>query len=159
MRENFSQFPVSLPQFFREKFSQFIEGYYSLSFLNLTCHRIYLPFLCENFSFFAARITASLRFTANFFLSSEETRPANYNLAYLHLYIHIVIYCRIKAMLNLYYLLWLLQFVFIISSYSPLLLDPHSSFFLNWEIISQEKRDFFTHFSVKESRSNREFLS
>ena len=60
-------------------------------------------FLCENFSFFAARITASLRFTANFFLSSEETCPVNYNLVYLYLYIHIVIYYRNKAMLNLYY--------------------------------------------------------
>ena len=88
-------------------------------------------FLYENFSFFAARITASLRFTANFFLSSEETCPVNYNLVYLYLYIHIVIYYRNKAMLNLYYLHRLLQFVFTISSYSPLLLDPHSSFFLN----------------------------
>lgn len=34
-------------------------------------------------------------------------------------------------MLNLYYLHHLLQFVFTISSYSPLLLDPHFSFFLN----------------------------
>ena len=131
MCENCSQFPVSLPQFFREKFSQFIEGYYSLSLLNLTCHRIYSPFFSVKTSLFslpASQLLLDLRRT---FLRSEETRPVNYNLVYLYLYIHIVIYYRNKAMLNLYYLHRLLQFVFTISSYSPLLLDPHSSFFLN----------------------------
>ena len=153
-------FPVFLPLYFswivlsiHRRVLSFVPFKFNVSPL------IFTFFLCENFSFFTAHITASLGFPASFFLSSEETRPVNYNLVYLYLYIHIVIYYRNKDMTNLYYLHRLLQFVFIISSYSPLLFDPHFSFFLNWEMLSQEKRDFFTHFSVKESRSNREFLS
>lgn len=153
-------FPVSLPLYFSRKVLSIHRGV--LSFVpfkfNVPPH-IFTFFLCENFSFFTAHITASLRFPANYFLGLKETRPANYNLVYLYLYIHIVIYYRNNDMLNLYYLHRLLQFVFIIFSYFPLLFDPHFSFFLNWEMLSQEKRDFFTHLSVKESRSSREFLS
>ena len=85
-------------------------------------------FPCEIFSFFIARITAPLRFPASYFLCMEETRPVNYSLIYLCQYIHIVIFYRDKIMLKLYYSYRLLHFVFIISPYSPLLIDPHLSF-------------------------------
>ena len=153
-------FPVSLPLYFSWKVLSIHRRVLPLAHFKFNVSSfISIFFLCENFSFFTAHITASLRFPANFFLTSEETRPVNYNSVYLHLCIHIVIYYRNKDTSNLYYLHHLLQFVFIISSYSPLLLHPHFSIFLNWEMLSPEKRDFFTHFSVKESRSNREFLS
>ena len=136
----------------RRVFSSLLSYFIVSSFIS-----IFFP--CEIFSFFTARITAPLRFPANYSLGLEETRPVNYILIYWYQYIHIVICYRDKTILKLYYFYRLLHFVFIISPYSPLLLYSHFCFFLSWEMLSREKRDFFTHFSVKDSRSNREILS
>ena len=100
-----------------------------------------LFFLCGKFSFTQPVSHPLLDFRQTIYQIGNNL--FFYNLIYLHYYIHIVLAHRKEDVFNLYFLYRLLQFVFIISTYSPLLVDSPFCFFLELRDAFTVKKRFF----------------
>ena len=135
--------PSFLPLFFCENLSQFTNGCSLQSLLNLAYYPLNLSSFSVKTSLLLSLYPILSQISGKLFIRLETTCFVIYNLIYLHYYIRIVLTNRKESVFNLYFLCHLLQFVFIISTYSPLLLDSPFCFFLELRDAFTGKKRFF----------------